>query len=146
MNKERLQNVIRAIREGREEDFRMSVFSNSCGTPACALGHYAARDDLQEQFALGKFSIYIAGGSTEYPLDLFDRTAEHFDITLEEITELFSVTGCGGGYLPDDTFIRITAKEAMTYIENFIARHEVVREEVEEAIEEVTTAREPQLT
>jgi len=137
MNKQRLQNVVRAVREGRNEDFNMSIYANHCGTPACALGHYAARGDLQEVFSLSSvngdsFKIPVYNNTFTSIHTPFTVAAEHFDITIAETVELFSSSGCGKiGREP------ITAKQAIAYIENFITKHEV-----KEVVEELIQARE----
>lgn len=98
MNKERLLNVAKALREGKPEDFSMRNYGNACGTPACALGHYASRRDLQERFELAD-RYDIAGGHIEADgrAVYFDGRAvlEHFDISSEDAETLFGEAGCG---------------------------------------------------
>jgi hypothetical protein len=53
----RLLNVAKALRDAAEAKkfFCMrdiAIVRDDCGTPACALGHYAARRDLQATFEL----------------------------------------------------------------------------------------------
>jgi len=138
MNSQRLQNVAKAIREGDPEDFRMNIYMNNCGTPACALGHYAARTDLQNVFGLSRISdrslgpvgtVICLDGSYTIMQTPFTVAAEHFDITITETIELFAGDGCG----KNDNEL-ITAKQAITYIEDFIARHETV-EVIEDLIQ-----------
>lgn len=53
MNKERLLNVAKALRESTTPPdlFTMRFVMRECGTPACALGHYAARGDSAKEVA-----------------------------------------------------------------------------------------------
>lgn len=134
MNKERLQNVIRAIREGRKEDFSMTSWATPCSSPACALGHYAFRQDLQEVFKLHSNAVFI--GASSQPDAVYGGVAMHFDISGDEARDLFASSGCRR--VGNDE--NITAEDAMEYFENFIAEHEVV-EAIEEVTAEVTAER-----
>jgi hypothetical protein len=107
-------NVVRALEEakGPEGDFDMSMFVHSCGTPACALGHYAARTDLQSEFQIVrdgmKFGDSYRPISDGYP---------HFGFQIygpDYMSELFLMDGCGGAK---------TRAEAAAYIRDFIRRH-----------------------
>jgi hypothetical protein len=126
MNVERLLNVAKALRESKNpEQFSMARHVNTCGTPACAFGHYAARTDLQNEF-----SINTAEDSARWPSDGvyfhhddggtsacgFDETAvlEHFDLSLADIEMLFGGNGCGYAK---------TTIEAAKFIERFVAEH-----------------------
>jgi hypothetical protein len=113
MNKVALLNVARALRESPNPDyFNMEHYLNGCGTPACAIGHYGCRTDLQSIMAL-------RNGWLEYTddhigVDYFDeRMEEHFGLNQSQMTELFSGSGCGGAKTPT---------EAAEYIEAFVAR------------------------
>ncbi len=111
--KRRLLNVARALREDESSDpFSMNCMSNNCGTPGCALGHYAFRRDLQKTFSFIPHAGSIIGyrGYQIKSLDLAVR--EHFNITANEAYNLFSAEGCGNA---QDV---ITAAE---FIENFVA-------------------------
>lgn len=124
MNKERLLNVAKALRESpNPETFSMEFF-HRCGTPACALGHYAARADLQSTFELREgFGFQLAGKPAADTL-MFDgeEICEHFGITQEDAYRLFRDSdddgdreipcGCGGAQ---------TAIEAAEWIERFVA-------------------------
>lgn len=119
MNKERLLNVARALRESPAPDqFRMSRFFNSCGTPACAWGHYCSRTDLQSEFVIPRDTLSVgpalpkttdgwAAGMSSGFIEI------HLDISEDEMIELFDSDGCGGAK---------TAIEAAEYIEDFVAR------------------------
>lgn len=116
IHKTRLLNVAKALRESPEPAyFTMSFYGHSCNTPACALGHYAARGDLQDTFILdsdGDVALMESGvmvGFSGLP------TRDHFDISRGEAYELFDVAGCGGAK---------TADQAAEYIERFVERKE----------------------
>lgn len=125
MNTERLLNVAKALRESPNPDKFSMELIHSCGSPACALGHYAARSDLQQTFMLSPeaWGFRLIGTGPEDWL-LFDgkEVCEHFDITEEQARELFRDSnyedygeipcGCGGAK---------TAIEAADYIERFVA-------------------------
>lgn len=116
MNKRKLLNVAKALRESPNPDqFTMQRFGYDCGTPACALGHYAVRHDLQKVFGL-RADGYLKkrrartnglGGGCTAPL-----VREHFGITESQAYRLFAGnTGCGGA---------TTAIAAAVFIEKFV--------------------------
>ena len=116
MNKKRLLNVAKALRESKApDDFRMEVYSNYCGTPACALGHYASRRDLQTAFTFeskygGYGRLYDDHG---FSVDFIDEDiGQHFDIDYRSCEELFSASGCSNAK---------TTTDAATYIETWVA-------------------------
>ena len=115
MKKKRLLNVARALRESKEPDeFTMAYYGLGCGTPACALGHYAVRSDLQDEFALDKEGDLIDRDGD--PVAYADPSVRmHFGITAEQAGDLFSACGCG---------FAETALEAAEYIERWIAEQE----------------------
>jgi hypothetical protein len=137
MNKQRLLDVARACREAPvPAKFTMENFANACGTPACALGHYAVRRDLQDKFELKTMPQYhvpwlvFEGKTTGYD---HTEVCEWFDIAPSEATELFAADGCGGQvetvedeYGDEDEELRpITDPiKAAEYIEDFVRRHE----------------------
>jgi hypothetical protein len=111
VNKERLLNVARALRESEHpERFTMLTIAHPCGTPACALGHYAARRDLQDVFSLSR-NGFLVTKSKALP---FEVEREHFGITEEQEDELFGARGCDNAP---------TAVAAAEYIERFVERH-----------------------
>src|SRR5262245_7142093 len=112
----RLMNVARACRESESpKDFTMARFTNTCGTPGCALGHYVARTDLQRIMV----EVYHAGIPWPVLRDNRDRavdydspeTRRHFGLDSEALTELFSPWGCGRAS---------TSGQAARYIERFV--------------------------
>lgn len=121
IQKKRLLNVARALRESKvPKDFSMACFVNDCGTPACALGHYASRRDLQREFDLtdtgavcNSDGLKVRVGSLI--LDWLGDALPHFGLSPRETSELFTGDGCGNAK---------TVKQAARYIERFVARKE----------------------
>lgn len=121
---ERLNNVCKALRESpKPREFTMNRYGHSrpvswvkalwtrdtCGTPACALGHYAYRTDLQDAFILMKGTVYHKRDDGLGSLGDYS----HFGVTPREAMELFGGDGCNDAYTP---------QQAITYIEGFIKR------------------------
>ena len=116
---DRLLKVAQALRESDyPRQFSMLMYQNDCGTPACALGHYAHRTDLQRLLVptpygpSGPSYVFrsIVDGISFYD----DRVCAHFGITKDEAYELFSMRkGCGAAR---------TTRAAARYIERFVAR------------------------
>ena len=120
MNRERLLNVAKALRESRSpRDFTMSVYGNKeCGTPACALGHYASRRDLQRTFVLvtdesDQEGMWVNTNDGSYASYSSEAVCQHFGIECDQAFNLFSAIGCGGAKTP---------KQAARFIERFVAR------------------------
>ena len=136
----RLLNVARSLRESANPElFSMhsyvndvdtllnklpvgdsGVDTNLCGTPACALGHYASRTDLQRKMRIAQLGkewftgvpLYGLRYNNNRAVGFDDRTIlDHFGITRDETYELFDGYGCGGAK---------TAIEAAQYIEDFV--------------------------
>lgn len=97
---------------------------NFCGTPACALGHYAARTDLQRllkvvvqkdyrgaKFASLAFFGTEADGDDNCPQYDDEKFEQHFGLDYHEMEELFGGDGCGNAR---------TALQAAKYIERFV--------------------------
>lgn len=100
-----------AAKNGFEKEAEI-LKQKDCGTPACALGHYAVRKDLQRAFDLIPDGIIVRRG-TRYEDAGFDTpyTREHFGLTKDEAYELFNGDGCGSAR---------TADAAAEYIEGFV--------------------------
>lgn len=134
MNKiqqKRLLNVAKSLRESKApKKFDMNFYVHGdiwaesaefCGTPACALGHYAARPDLQK---LLKIEIRNDGEENTFA-QLVHRDGghnasysqrsviEHFGVDQKEADALFAPNGCGGAKTP---------KKAAQFIERFVAQ------------------------
>lgn len=133
MNKERLLNVAKALRESpNPAEFSMGTYQ-SCGTPACALGHYAARQDLQDDFELGeKFGIAPRGARSAYDIRGDTLTycgrevCSHFGITEGQATQLFADGDPDedeGSGIPVGCGNPINAVAAAEYIEHFVERY-----------------------
>lgn len=116
--RERMGNVVRALKEGVESHFTMRIWGYACGTPACALGHYAHRRDLQQAFKL-EYCL-VTARSTDYG-SVSRRAMDHFGITDIEYCTLFGSNGCGDAQTRD---------EAVAYIEEFIERKWPIEEPV----------------
>lgn len=118
---QRLLNVARALRESNKpEKFTMHLYGYSdCGTPACALGHYAVRTDLQDIFQLvrsnnvGSLLTIIKTGLIHHDngIDEDNIVRSHFAISYSDGCRLFSFYGCNRAKTPI---------EAATFIENFV--------------------------
>ena len=101
--KQRLLNCARACREANGKGFTMRTTSHVDGTPACALGQYAHRTDLQKSFKLAlRVGIVFLKSTIE----------DHFGITPAESSLLFCAHGCDDAKTP---------MEAAMYIERFAA-------------------------
>jgi hypothetical protein len=118
VNAERLLNVAKALRESpAPEKFDMGDYVDfECGTPACALGHYGARRDLQNVFVIDGGSVEGFGLSTvDRGAPFFRTVIEHFGLEPGEDDELFGTDGCGEAK---------TAIEAAEYIERWVAERQ----------------------
>ncbi len=120
--RERLLNVAKALREAPiPEAFHMRWFTHSdrqqqfpCGTPMCALGHYAARTDLQSEFLIDSWGTMQAIDEKGEPhCDRMKAAQIHFGLTDKELEEIFEIHGCGDAQTP---------MQAAQYIEGFVAR------------------------
>ncbi len=114
MHKTRLLLVAQALRESpAPEDFSMDAWRNLCGTPACALGHYCAREDLQDAFRWhGRAGMTIRSVGEHAGLGVSFAAREHFGIDENQFQALFGGAGCGGAQ---------TVEQAAEYIERFVA-------------------------
>lgn len=137
MNKQRLLNVAKAVRESIDpESFLMAIFGKagrqgrpqaqapSCGTPCCTLGHYAARADLQDDFKLCNDHIFLRDtkkGDLGYACSLgynFKPILDHFDILAIEADVLFGPHGCGGAE---------STEAAAVFIERYVAEEDFIK-------------------
>ncbi len=109
---ERLLNVAKALRESPDpKAFTMEWYGTSCGTPCCAMGHYAARKDLQDSFELGHDRMIHWRESGKLVAMPVYRT--HFGLTRQEAVKLFDANGCNNAKTPE---------EAAEYIERKVAQ------------------------
>lgn len=110
--KQRLLDVAKALREGRHQKrFTMEDWGGLCGTPHCALGHYAARKDLQHTFRLTFTGKLRMVGVTDMPD--WDRIGRYFGLSGVEAIQLFGWSGCD---------YAMTPQQAAEYIERFAAK------------------------
>lgn len=132
-NIKRLRTLSRILFEADEIPFFRRIFTMAawgfslhsdsavvpdCGTPACAMGHYAARTDVQRSFYLsGEGKVLNASTQSKFRVDADAGTSmrEHFGITDGESSDLFGSSGCGDAKRP---------KEAARFIEKFAAKLE----------------------
>lgn len=138
MNKERLLNVAKALRESPNPGkFDMGAYVHPCGTPACAFGHYAARSDLQSQFTQHGTSKFWEGidviGGQENVSYADPVVLDHFGITESQADRIFSDADYVHEWLEETdealpgSFLALSAKtanEAAEWIERFVAEHE----------------------
>ncbi len=126
---QRLLKVVKSLRESpNPKEFTMDHYGNGCGTPACALGHYANRTDLQKTFRLRLDKDFIDkhASQLEYSMatDVVNKTGKrqhyagleilkHFGIDWGEAEEIFGGNGCGEAKTPS---------QAARYIEKFVVR------------------------
>ena len=110
---DRLAKVSRALRESEHpEVFTMSFYTHPCGSPACALGHYVARHDLQRTFEPGPVPL-VARTIRRIKGCYGPEVTSHFGIAEHEAKELFASDGCDRA---------CSANTAADYIDKFIAR------------------------
>lgn len=134
MNKQQLKNLKKLPKVLREEaarrdalgdkrkvgdSFNMHGFGNySCNTPACVLGTYAYRKDVQDTFRPLRcyygIDIKLKGCSEVVYHDGLEVQA-HFGLDATQAEELFGTKGCGGADNEED---------AARFIEGFIEREE----------------------
>ena len=119
VQKKRMLRVARALRESpNPKGFTMSCYvdPNFCGTPACALGHYGSRRDLQKTLKVQIFAdkvtarlVFCSDGVPAYYDD--EKIMEHFGIDYEQTLDLFGPDGCGKAKTP---------AKAADFIEDFV--------------------------
>lgn len=102
MTEEQIRNweiAKQALRESPDpEGFGMERYAHACGTPMCVLGHYAAREDLQQHMVLGMHPDPLGGLSFLAPLwrDTRERACGVHSDDEERLYELFGFTGSTG--------------------------------------------------
>lgn len=112
--RQRMLNVAKALRESPNPDeFTMSWYGSSCGTPQCALGHYAFRTDLQSAFKLENTLVFPVADDYHYCSADSVTVREHFSLTNVEACTLFCSRGCNDAQTPE---------AAALYIERFVER------------------------
>jgi hypothetical protein len=129
MNKERLLNVAKALRESPNPAAFSMEQIYSCGSPCCALGHYAARPDLQQTFTINRdqwgFRLLTQEPTAWLKFD-GDEVCEHFGISEQQARQLFRDSNSDDtedSYLPCGCGGAQTAIEAAEYIQRFVAEN-----------------------
>lgn len=133
----RLENAALVLEEATnlkvdgERQFNMEKFVHFCGAPACVLGYYGSRTDLQKLMVISGTKTKVKGRFGEYRLDaqlvyrkgLYEqdivdyydeRLLDHFGLNAEQSYELFGSEGCGGANTP---------LQAARYIRKFIKKN-----------------------
>jgi hypothetical protein len=114
--KQRMLNVERSLLESpAPESFTMGTFFHACRTPACAMGHYALREDLQDTFTMSQGGgLGTRAGDRRHRLDCDGHEIrEHFGISQVEAIRLFAYDGCNRARTPQEAaaFIRRFAED-----------------------------------
>lgn len=117
---DRLRKVVRALREvppEQKSEFTMVHYVHDCGTPACALGHFAARRDLQRVFKIFPNRSPSRKAEARYRGNDWDllSSGDYFGLERAQMNELFGPAGCDDAETP---------LQAARYIERFIKRIE----------------------
>jgi hypothetical protein len=94
----------------KEPTYNQFQMVHSCGTPACALGHYAAA--TKARFKIDRLSetVFYKGNSLYHEAQV---AIDEFGVSRGEGYALFSFEGMGGAK---------TAKQAAKYIRSFVKR------------------------
>lgn len=135
----RLLLAAQATRETKHPNqFTMELYGiEECNTPACVLGNYAFRTDLQRTFKLAIFTytldwspgegkgiaIYRAedGPTNISRLDCDAPSIQaHFALTQPQAIDLFAYNGCGRAQTPE---------EAAEFIEKFVMGRRMLADE-----------------
>lgn len=138
MNKEHMLTLLKANREMKHpERFTMGTYVHNretpyeingeesnppqewCGTPACVLGNFGAREDLQRLLCIRDESLAFVERVERDLLNIVsycdERIASYFDLTTNECYEMFGLDGCNEAKALD---------AALAYVEDFIANNE----------------------
>lgn len=101
-------------RKRGEPTYDQGVFASSCGTPACALGHWAAahrrRWYFEDRWGISALIRPVLIRTEETGIAAAES---EFQVSVREVLELFDTDGCGNAR---------TAKQAARYIRRFVAR------------------------
>lgn len=119
-NIERLEKLVTVLEQAKPEQFDMTRYcwygwestGFKCGTPACVLGHYASRSDVQRTFKLTAYGTLIhrkTGACVDFDSEY---VLEHFGIDEYQAGKLFDGNGCNNAETP---------AEAIAFIRKFIA-------------------------
>lgn len=129
MNRKNFEKLLRANREAPADVFNMAQICGTptaCGTPACLLGNYALRTDIQHTFktqAERRLQLLDAEGTSLWIDDA--RVCEHFDISRKQAERLFGRDGCNNAGTDLDA--------ALAYVEHFMATGETPHDDYDNA-------------
>lgn len=115
LQKRRFKTLIEVVDATPRKDFNMSSLLHVCGSPACALGYYAAHRKFTAPFR--RTYVEYLDGHKEYEAlnDWFLSAETHFGLTADETVQLFDFSGCGGARTP---------KQVAKYLRKFLAAKE----------------------
>lgn len=109
----KLADILDAAHEAHQRKggpgYNQMRYTHSCGTPACAFGHWAAAHP--ERFETTPRGVSLRERPGRHPLCL---AMLEFNLTSEQAYELFDADGCGEA---------TTHKQAAEYIRDFVARN-----------------------
>ncbi len=91
-----------------ESTYDQGIYRHPCGTPACALGHWAAANPKRWRF--DNYGLPFV--ARDFESGTYSAVDE-FGISYDEADDLFGYAGCGEAQ---------TAKEAARYIRTFVKR------------------------
>lgn len=94
----------------KEPTYNQRATVHGCGTPACAIGHYAAHTPRRWVFDRDERQVRWRETDSD---DFLEAAVLEFGISFGDAVELFGCAGCGDAQ---------TAKQAARYIRSFIAR------------------------
>ena len=117
LNLSRLRNVAIALRDAAKDKLlaqqfdmdryghAVDIFSkDTCGTPSCALGHYAARNDVQSFLKLNVNGDLVYARKSKGRIlgaDFSDRRVRrYFGLTPTETANIFDTGGCNNAASP----------------------------------------------
>ena len=98
-----------------EPTYDQQRYVHQCGTPACALGHWAAANPDRWYIgldSLGDAHIFCRSNDS---LDLDEASCLEFSLSSREAVRLFGLSGCNHAR---------TAKDAATFIRSFVRSRE----------------------
>lgn len=100
--------------ERQEPTYRQNIFAHACGTPSCALGHWAATNTDRWHFGQRDEFPELYLKSDPY-LPLYKAAQNEFCLSSGEEAQLFGCNGCRHA---------TTAKQAAKYIREFVAKRQ----------------------
>lgn len=98
-----------------EPSYRQLYYSHPCGTPACALGHWAANNprrwEMRGRYPGSELVPFLGKGHNA----IYGNESAEIEFSLDSIDayDLFGMSGCDSAK---------TAKQAAAYIRKFVAK------------------------